>query len=286
MSESTPNADADALGRDARDTEPLDAAPLEPALLDALAAFTARDRVLIALDFDGTLAPEVDDPQQARALPAAHDALLRLSAMPGTTVALLSGRSLTSLAAVSGLPDTVPLVGSHGLELRLTAGDARPPVDAADRERVLALRSRLEPLVAATAGAWIEEKPAGFAVHVRLVDPAAAAPLLEDLRADGLAVDPDAVVRDGKNLIEFSVRDATKGDGLRALRASASPGAVLFAGDDVTDEDALAVLEPGDVGIKVGSAPSVAPFRVADPSAVARLLQRLVVLREPAEPGR
>lgn len=254
-------------------------APLDGALLDALTAFGARRRVLIALDFDGTLAPEVDDPAQARALPEAQQAIERLRALPGTIVALVSGRSLESLTAVGGLPDDAPLIGSHGLEVRFGAGDARPAVDAADRERVVGLRSRLEPLVATTAEAWIEDKPAGFAVHTRLVDPTAASTLVDALRAEARAADPRLTVRDGKNVIEFSVRDATKGDGLRALRERFEPEAVLFIGDDVTDEDALAVLGPGDVGIKVGASPTVAAYRVAGPSAVVAVLQRLVEVR-------
>lgn len=252
---------------------------LDPALIVALDAFAAHERVLVALDFDGTLAPEVDDPEHARALPAAHEALHRLRSLPGTTVALVSGRSLASLAAVGGLPDDAPLVGSHGLEVRFTVGDARPAVDDVDRDRVRALRSRLEPLVAATPGAWIEDKPAGVAVHTRLVGPPAASDLAAAVRSEATAVDPGLTVRDGKNVVEFSVRDATKGDGLRALRARFAPDAVLFAGDDVTDEDALAVLEPGDVGIKVGPATSIAQYRVAAPEGVVLVLQRLVAQR-------
>lgn len=255
-------------------------ATLDAALLAALDAFARRERVLVALDFDGTLAPEVDDPGQARALPEAQSALLRLRALPGTIVALVSGRALESLAAVGGLPDDAPLIGSHGLEVRFTAGDARPAVDAADRERVRALRSRLEPLVGATEGAWIEDKPAGFAVHTRLVDATAASALVEAVRGEAHAADPELTVRDGKNVVEFAVRDATKGDGLRALRARFAPDAVLFAGDDVTDEDALAVLEPGDLGIKVGPPPTAAAHRVAGPAEVAALLHRLADARD------
>ena len=253
---------------------------LDPDLLAALALFVARPSVLIALDFDGTLAPEVDGPEWARALPEAHQALLRLRAQPGVVVALISGRSLSSLAAVGEMPDDVPLVGSHGLELRFGVTDARPAVDAADRARMRALRSRLEPLVVAAAGAWIEDKPAGFAVHTRVLDPVVAGALVASVRRDASAIDPHLTVRDGKNVIEFSVRDATKGDGLRALRAHLAPDAVLFAGDDVTDEDALAALGPGDVGIKVGTAASVAQHRVAGPAEVAAVLQFMVDLRE------
>lgn len=253
---------------------------LAPELRAALQRFAAVDRVLVALDFDGTLAPEVDDPALARALPAAHAALLRLRALPGTTVALVSGRALDSLAAVVALPDDAPLVGSHGLEVRFSAGDAPPAIDDADRARVAVLRALLEPLVAATEGAWIEDKPAGFAVHTRLVTPSAADALTAAVRAEALGAAPGLTVRDGKNVVEFSARNATKGDGLRALRARFAPDAVLFVGDDVTDEDALEALEPRDLGIKVGTAPTVAAHRVTGPAEVAALLHVLATARE------
>lgn len=253
---------------------------LPPDLLAALTRCVAHERILIALDFDGTLAPEVDDPARARALPAAHEALLCLRELPGVTIALVSGRALESLAAVSELSGDVPLVGSHGLEVRFDARDAHPAIDAADRDRVRALRLRLEPLVAATPAAWLELKPAGVAVHTRLVSAPAASDLDRAVRAAALELDGALTVREGKNVVEFAVRDVTKGDGLRALRARLAPDAVLYVGDDVTDEDGFAALEPHDVGIKVGSAATRAAYRVADPAAVAHVLQRLCTLRQ------
>lgn len=251
-----------------------------PDLLAALTRFVAHERILIALDFDGTLAPEVDDPTRARALPAAYEALLCLRDLPGVTIALVSGRALESLAAAGELPGDVPLVGSHGLEVRFDARDAHPAIDAVDRDRVRALQSRLEPIVATTPAAWLELKPAGVAVHTRLVDAPAASVLHRAVRAAALKFDGALTVREGKNVVEFSVRDATKGDGLRALRARFRPDAVLFAGDDVTDEDGFAALEPHDVGIKVGAAATRADYRVANPEAIAHVLRILCALRQ------
>src|SRR5690554_7005804 len=88
-------------------------------LVGALRELARTKRLLVALDFDGTLAPEVDDPEHARATPEAREAVLRLLDLPNTRVALVSGRALRSLEQVAGLPDNVLLVGSHGIELRL-----------------------------------------------------------------------------------------------------------------------------------------------------------------------
>lgn len=262
-------------------------AGLPPALLAELDRLASVDRLLVALDFDGTVAPIVDEPSAARALPEAHAALLALAAMPRTTVALVSGRSLASLAEVAKVPDSVPLVGSHGLEVRLgdladrddTGALAAGQPAATDSGELDALRAIVAPLVEAVEGAWIELKPAGLAVHTRQVDDASAGRLTESVRAAALAHNPRLTVRRGLDVLEFSLRDATKADGLEALREAARSDAVLFAGDDVTDEDALAALRPDDVGIKVGTAETVAAHRLPDAASMAEALVALAARR-------
>ena len=105
---------------------------LSSALVGALRELARVRRLLVAVDFDGTLAPEVDSPEQARALPEARDAVLRLIALPGTRVAVISGRSLTSLMQVADLPDSVLLVGSHGIEIRLDEPGDRVSLDTVE----------------------------------------------------------------------------------------------------------------------------------------------------------
>jgi trehalose 6-phosphate phosphatase len=71
-----------------------------------------------------------------------------------------------------------------------------------------------------------------------------------------------------------------KDDGVARLREHYDATGVLFAGDDVTDEDALRSLGDGDLGVKVGPAETVARHRVADAEAMARLLTELADLRD------
>ena len=89
---------------------------LEPELLSALASLAATPRLLVALDFDGTLAPLVERAEDARALPASAAALRALADLPGTTTALISGRALDSLRVVAEPPEDMLLIGSHGAE--------------------------------------------------------------------------------------------------------------------------------------------------------------------------
>jgi trehalose 6-phosphate phosphatase len=260
--------------------------PLDEALIGALRELAAAPRILVALDFDGTLAPVVDDPARARALPAAREAVLRLAATPGTRVALVSGRSLASLVEVSELPDDVLLVGSHGIELRLDESGDAVGLDAAELERVDVLGEVLEDAADGIDGVWVEPKPAGFALHTRLAteEDSRRAHLvaLEETRAelDGLTV------RHGKNVLEFAVRSTTKGEAIEHLRRYTHADHVLYAGDDVTDEDAFAALQRGDLGLKSGPGDTLAGHRVPGPDEVAAALAELAALRTDAAPAR
>src|SRR5262245_2076619 len=82
----------------------------------AIVRLARTPNLLVACDYDGTLAPIVDDPTKAWPLPEAVAAVRSLAALPQTTVAAISGRSLRDLAALSRLPSEVHLVGSHGSE--------------------------------------------------------------------------------------------------------------------------------------------------------------------------
>jgi trehalose 6-phosphate phosphatase len=251
----------------------------DSALSDALERLAESEHLLVALDFDGTLAPFVDHPEDARALPEAKLAVDRLLELSHTTVAFVSGRAVDSLQLVSEAPAGVLLVGSHGAEYRFDGVNAHPPLDAEDTERLRALTAGFSGFSDTHPGARIERKPAGFAVHTRGLDSNAAF-LAEDAARRIVAdVCPDATVRDGKDVLEFSVLDATKGDAIVHLRDYTGATAVLYAGDDVTDEDAFAVLGAGDLALKSGDGPTIAPFRVGSPAEVAEVLDGLARFR-------
>lgn len=247
---------------------------LDPALRDALARLAASPRLLVALDFDGTVSPLVDNPSESRVIPTARTALDALEGLPETWIAFVSGRPLDSLARVTESDDAALLIASHGVEVRLEGGVVDVGLTDAERARLAALEAELTVIVDSTPGSKLEHKPVGLGLHTRGV-------------ASGVARDADAraraaaarlggfLERGGKDILEFAVRDATKGDGVQRLREHVGATAVLYAGDDVTDEDAFAVLGAGDAGVKVGAGETVAEFRVADPDAVAGMLRLL-----------
>lgn len=259
--------------------------PLSSSLIGALRELARVRRLLVALDFDGTLAPEVDSPEQARALPEARDAVLRLLALPNTRVALVSGRALRSLIEVADLPDTTLLVGSHGIEIRLDDVDPSGPygrvsLDTAEIEQVEVLHEVLGEVADAIDQVWLEEKPAGFALHTRLATEHDSRLAHLVALSEAQAEVDSLTVRQGKNVVEFSVRSTTKGEALEHLRRYTAADAVFYAGDDVTDEDAFAALTPDDLGVKSGPGPTEAPFRVAGPDEIALVLSTLATFRE------
>jgi trehalose 6-phosphate phosphatase len=261
------------------DTPPSFSRLPEP-FIGALRELARTKKLLVALDFDGTLAPEVDDPEQARALPEARTAVLRLVAMPNTRIALVSGRSLKSLIHVADVPDDVLLVGSHGIELRLDHPDDAVSLDTAELKRIDLLGDVLHEVADSFDEVWLEEKPAGFALHTRLATETNSRIAHLVARSETAAELQDLTVRDGKNVLEFSVRSTTKGEALEHLRKYTAATAVFYAGDDVTDEDAFAALGPDDVGLKSGRGSTLANFRVEGPSQVARAINLLADFRE------
>jgi trehalose 6-phosphate phosphatase len=244
-------------------------------LVGALNELARVRRLLIALDFDGTLAPEVDDPEKARAIPEARAAVLELLALPNTRVALVSGRALASLEAVADLPDNALLVGSHGIEIRLDGPDDRFALDDDERERVEALNAVLGEVADSFDQVWLEEKPAGFALHTRLATAHNSRVAHLVALSEATAELDDLKIREGKNVLEFSVRSTTKGEAVEHLRAYTNADAVFFAGDDVTDEDAFATLQPDDFGLKSGTGETLAAYRVPGPLQVAQVLALL-----------
>lgn len=272
-----------------------------------LGQLTGADSALIALDFDGVLAPLQDNPELSRMLPESAQAIAGLSILPATRVALVSGRDVTTLRRLADPPVGVWLVGSHGAEVELGSSPVpevsmtSPEVSTEEQQMLTAIDAHIESFeldLSAGSGSEVrsgsdiqtgsdmrtgsdtevrvERKPFSRTVHTRGLDEEFASAL----HAHVIAVQaeyPGIRVIEGHDITELAVKTATKGDGLRSLIAAGSPSAVLYLGDDVTDEDAFAELEnlTTSLSIKVGPAPTRAPWRITDPDAVAELLTRL-----------
>ncbi|WP_420034858.1 trehalose-phosphatase [Streptomyces sp. cg28] len=216
---------------------------------DGLAAIVARpSRAVIALDFDGTLAPIVPDPEQARAQPGAVAALAAL-APHVASVAVITGRPagvavrLGDFAGVPGLEHLVVL-GHYGAERwDAVTGTVHAP---APHPGVASVRSAL-PGVLAEAGLWhdtyVEEKGRAVAVHTRrAADPQGAFEALKRPLSD-LAARHGLVVEPGRMVLELRPPGVDKGVALTEYVREVGAESVLYAGDDLGDLPAYAAVE-------------------------------------------
>ncbi|MFL6022233.1 MAG: trehalose-phosphatase [Marmoricola sp.] len=217
-----------------------------PAAYDAVVR--AGRRLLVALDFDGTLAPIVDDPSAAHIHPDAAQVLDALAAQV-RGIAVITGRPARQVLALGGLDEVGDAIAEHDRELvvlgqygneRWTSFERRvvtpkppPGLSGLIRELPRLLRE------AGAPGAWIEEKGLAVAVHTRRLDDPAAAfdrllPVLtEAARARKLAVEP------GRMVIEIRAGGMDKGRALSSLVSELEASAVVFVGDDLGDVPAF-----------------------------------------------
>ena len=256
-------------------TTPAAVEETEPPLRSAVRLIARVPQLLVACDYDGTLAPIVEDPSRAAPLPEAIAAVRSLAALPQTQVAVVSGRALRDLATLSRLPSEVYLVGSHGSEFDVGFVEQLAPELVELHER---LRTELAAISRGKPGVRLETKPASVAVHTRGADPAVAAEVVAAIRS-GPATWADVHITAGNQVLEVSVIATHKGIALDTLRNQLSASAVLYIGDDITDENAFAHLHGPDVGVKVGEGPTRAAYRVHSPMAAARVLALLVEAR-------
>ncbi|MFF5013811.1 trehalose-phosphatase [Streptomyces sp. NPDC001165] len=223
--------------------------PVTQAGRDGLAALLEKPRTaVIGLDFDGTLAPIVEDPEQARAHPDAVPALATL-APKVASVAVVTGRPAEVAVQHGGFGGTPGLehlvvLGHYGAERwdaatnTVTAPPPHPGV-AAVRTELPGLLDR----VGAGHGTWIEEKGRAVAVHTRRADdPQAAFEALRDPLAD-LATRHGLIVEPGRLVLELRPPGMDKGVALLEHIRATGAQSVLYAGDDLGDLPAYAAVD-------------------------------------------
>jgi trehalose 6-phosphate phosphatase len=256
---------------------------------DPLAGHVARlaarpERVAVCLDFDGTIAPIVDDPATARPLPGVVD-LLGPLADRYAAVALVSGRPATYLASHAAAPG-VRYLGMYGLEEIVEGRVLVDPRLEAARPAVAAAATDLAADPAVTgSGAHLEDKRYAVAVHTRRVtDPARwAGPVGE--AAARVAARHDLEVVPGRMVWELRPQvHSDKGDAARRVLAESGARGLLVAGDDLGDLPAFAVAGELGGGLRVAVRSAEAPAGLLDaadlvvdgPEGVRELLERLL----------
>jgi len=239
---------------------------------EATLAAVLRQRPLVAFDFDGTLAPIVARPEDARPSHAVSARLAQLAAL--LPLAIVTGRRVADVRGRLGFQPHF-IVGNHGAE------DEGVALDDITLAALAALRARIDALKPALldAGVTIEDKGVSVALHYRLSRTreralGAIAELLsqrdEALRVFG-----------GKLVVNIGPRHAPdKAQAVRSLMQRAGTAALVFAGDDVNDEPVFEAAEPGWLTIRVGrdDPRSKAMFCLDSPGQMPLLLDQMLAL--------
>jgi trehalose 6-phosphate phosphatase len=229
----------------------------------------------LLLDVDGTLLDMAPRPDEVHVPDDLRRTLWQLDERSGGAVALVSGRPLRDVDALFA-PLLLSATGGHGAEVRVLTGErieqwTAPMLDEALRARVRAL---------AGDGVLVEDKGYSLAVHFRLA-PDKEAAVRAALAAEREALPANAVeMLDGKAMVEFKQPGFNKGTGVRALmdHAPFAGRRPIFIGDDVTDEDAAAVMpEFGGIAYAVGRDIAGATRMFENPAEVRRWLSAIAV---------
>jgi trehalose 6-phosphate phosphatase len=213
----------------------------------------AAGHVLVALDYDGTIAPIAATPDEARISPEGIAILNDLAASPRYTLAIVSGRSIRDLksrVAVSAL-----YVGNHGLEIEGPGVSFVQPGAYAAREAIDHACWNLEAALESVRGVLVERKELSATVHYRQAPEALAPWIKATVAAVTQPYRSTVFLAPARQAVEIRPRlHWNKGCAVRMLLDGlnvASPGLVC-AGDDATDEDMFDLLR-WEVSIKVGN---------------------------------
>jgi trehalose 6-phosphate synthase/phosphatase len=236
------------------------------------------DRLVLLLDYDGTLVPFASKPELAAPNAELKELLRKLAERPGTSVHIISGRTFSTLERWFGdLP--IGLHAEHGFWSRSHPRAYWRPMFEAPPDWKKPFLPILKDFAERTPGALLEEKTAGCAWHYRMSDPEFGA-----LQARGLRLRLEEEMRElpvevlrGAKVLEVRLKGINKGNiatGLFSERGERPT--VLAIGDDQTDEDLFAALPTGSFTVHVGPRPSRAQYRIEDALATRSFLSRLL----------
>ncbi|MEX2261070.1 MAG: trehalose-phosphatase [Bryobacteraceae bacterium] len=250
--------------------------PLFDRLREVETRIRAAGNLFLFLDFDGTLAPIVEEPEKARLPERTREVLNALASRQNVALTFVSGRSIEDIERRVGIPEAI-YAGNHGIEIRGGGLSFLEPRAAERREDLATLSCGLAGKLRHIAGAFVENKGLTSSVHYRRVKEADIEEVGRVVRSCVQPLESLFEVRPGKKSFEVRPRVPWhKGAAVQWLlnRRGDSETLPLYFGDDQTDEDAFAVLRDG-ITVRVGEGRTLAHYRLTDPLEVSEFLCRM-----------
>jgi trehalose 6-phosphate phosphatase len=248
--------------------------PLFEHLSEVAEPIAAARRVFLFLDFDGTLAPIVNDPSAAVMPQATSQALAAVARSSRFEIAIVSGRSISDLEKRVGLPDII-YAGDFGFAIRGPGLSFVEPAAAARTEVMDKLVRLLESRLLPIPGALVENKGLTASIHFRAARESDRQQIYQ-IAAKTVAASGD-LFRLFQGLSALDIRPWVhwnKGTAAQwILATTGNPFALpIYVGDDVSDEDAFSALQSG-ITVRVGrTGDTAAQYRLDDPAEVGRFL--------------
>jgi trehalose 6-phosphate synthase/phosphatase len=246
-----------------------------------------RPELVFALDYDGTLVPITSIPDAAAPDDELCQLLGELAACPGVKVAVVSGRTLDSLARFLGhLP--IALVAEHGVWSRSWGGAWTRHVEESPHAWRAPVLAMLDEYCARTPGSFVEQKTVGLAWHYRNAERQLGAARARELRLNLvqiLARQPASVLG-GRKVVEVRPQEADKGLALKRLLAELPGGETVIAmGDDRSDEEIFRAAAASPYTFAASALPTHAHYRIDGPRAVRELLGGFLAQRRALAAG-
>jgi trehalose 6-phosphate phosphatase len=235
------------------------------------------------LDIDGSLLDLAQRPDAVRVEPEVQRLLLRMQALTGGALALVSGRALEDIDSLFS-PLLLPAAGEHGVERR--DADRNVHYRIFDGNLLRRAAARLQAVAARHEGLLLEQKRYSLALHYRLA-PELGELVRQAVQAEAAAQGQAFEVQAGKCVYELKPAGVNKGAAIaQFMRENPFAGRVpVYVGDDLTDEFGFEVVNDlGGHSIKVGAGASSARFRFEHPDAVRQWLADCLTTPSSPEP--
>lgn len=211
----------------------------------------AAKKSLLMLDYDGTLSPFRKERDQAIPYPGVRELIARIALFPHTRVVVISGRKISEIEKLLGLDVQVEIWGCHGLE-RLRPGEKQPEkksVPESVKQKLLEIENKL---IEENLAPYLERKDASVGVHWRGLDNR------EEIEKKAIQIFSQLMTKEILEVLPFDggmeVRSIQHHKGIVVKKLLAEEGegvAAAFLGDDLTDEDAFAVLQGKGLNVLV-----------------------------------
>lgn len=262
---------------------------------ETLASFAAKspERVILFLDYDGTLFPIVQVPQMAKPDAPLLKLLEKIADVPAFEIHIISGRPKATMEAWFPFPN-IHLHAEHGAISRPAKSNEWEPIlhSSESSEWKAVARKLMSEYMRTTEGSFIEQKEHSLVWHYRMADS-----VLADEKAKALILQARSVVRSlglevlaGKKSVEIRRIGVNKGCVIKKILLQRDESVLPIAiGDDVTDEDMFKALGNQGMTIAVGDQKTHARYRLRDPSDVRLFLERIAskrTLLTPAAPNK